>query len=181
TLLAVVLRLVFLALEPATHPAGDERTWTDWARHLVSAKVGLSPLRTRMIFHPPLYAYFLALPLKVFGSLEAAKWLQAIVASLLVPAVGRVGCLVFGSRVGVTAAGVTALYPELVWFSVHFWVETVFLVLVWWSLGRLLAPAASARVLPAAVSGLLFGLAVLARETILYFLPLAAVWLAVNP
>jgi hypothetical protein len=178
TLLAVAFRLAFLALEPATHPAGDERTWTDWAKHLVSEKVGLSPFRTRMIFHPPLYAYFLALPLKLFGSLEAAKWIQAVLASLLVPAVGRAGCRVFGSRVGVLAAGFVAFYPELVWFSVHFWVETVFLVLVWWSLERLLASDATDRVAPAIASGLLFGLAVLARETILYFLPLAAVWLA---
>jgi hypothetical protein len=60
-------------------------------------------------------------------------------------------------------------------------VESVFLVLVWWSLERLLVSDASDRVLPAVASGLLLGLAVLARETILYFLPLAAVWLARDP
>lgn len=181
TLGALAVRLLFLVFEPATHPVGDERTWTGWVMHLVSPRVSLSPLRNHMIFHPPLYPYFLALPYRLFGDLEAAKWAQAVVAALLVPAVGRVGCLAFGPRVGVTAAAVTAFYPELVWFSVHFWVESLFMVLLWWSLERLLASDARGRALPAVAAGFLWGSAILARETILYFLPLAALWLARRP
>jgi hypothetical protein len=65
-----------------------------------------------------------------------------------------------------------------VWFAGHFWVETIFLVLLWWGLERVLAADARARTGPALAAGVLWGMAVLARETLLYFVPLAALWLA---
>ncbi len=181
TLAGLAVRLLFLVLEPATGPVADERTWTDWARIVGSERVGFSPLRTRMIFHPPLYPYFLAVPLSLFGTLEAAKWVQAVVATLLVPAVGRLGTIVFGARVGPAAAAVAAFYPEVVWFSVHFWVENLFLVLLWWAFERLLVSDEAGSRRAAIAGGLLWGLAILSRETALYFLPVAGLWLALSP
>jgi 4-amino-4-deoxy-L-arabinose transferase-like glycosyltransferase len=177
TLAALAVRVLFLALEPPAAPVADERTWVDWARTIGSPRVGFSPLRTNMIFHPPLYPYFLAVPLSLTGSLEAARWLQVFVSVLLVPAVGRVGAQAFGDRAGLLAAGVAAFYPELVWFAGHFWVENVFLVLVCWGFERLLASDLRARTGAALAAGVLWGLAILARETLLYFVPLAALWL----
>jgi hypothetical protein len=177
TVAALLVRVAALLLEPPVGPVADERTWTDWAKHLCSEKVRFSPLRTRMIFHPPLYPYFLAAPLAATGGLEAAKWIQLALASLLVPAVGRVGALAFSPRVGVVAAAITAFYPELVWFSFHFWVENLFLLLLWWGFERLLWSDHGGRAGPAIAAGLLWGLATLARETALYFLPVAALWL----
>jgi hypothetical protein len=170
-------RVAFLLLEPATSPVADERTWIDWARNLASAKVGFSPLRTKLVFYPPLYHYFIAVGETAFGSLAAVKWAQALLGALLVPAVGLVGGRAFGPRAGLAAAAVTAFYPELVWFAVHFWSETVFLVLLWWALERLLAADEAAGWTPVIAAGLLWGLAILTRETILYFTPLAALWL----
>src|SRR5262245_23285798 len=74
TVAALLVRVAGLLLEPSVGPVADERTWVDWARHLCSEKVHFSPLRTRMIFHPPLYPYFLASALALTGTLEAAKW-----------------------------------------------------------------------------------------------------------
>lgn len=181
TLAGLLVRLVFLLVEPATGPVADERTWTDWARVVSSERVGFSPFHTRMIFHPPLYPYFLAVPLSVFGTLEAAKWAQAIVATLLIPAVGRVGTMVFGARTGLVAAALAAFYPEVVWFSVHFWVENLFLVLLWWAFERMLAADETGSRGAAILGGLLWGLAILTRETGLYFLPVAGLWLAFSP
>src|SRR4029453_16561097 len=137
----------------------------DWARTVASPRVGFSPLRTRMIFHPPLYPYFLAVPYALFGTLEAAKWVQAVLAALLVPAVGRVGTLAFGARTGLAAAALCAFYPELVWVAAHFRVETLVLVLLWWAFERLLSADATGRPGAAVAAGALWGLAVLARET----------------
>ena len=175
TLAGLAVRMLLLALEPATSPVADERTWTDWARIVAERP---SPLAHKMIFHPPLYPYFLALPFALTGSFIAARVLQAIVATLLVPAVGRVGALALGPRTGLVAAAITAFYPELVWFSCHFWVENLFLVLLWWGFERMLAADASGRLRSAVAAGALLGAAVLARETALYFLPIAAGWLA---
>jgi hypothetical protein len=171
-------RVAFLLLEPATRPVADERTWTDWAvDNLVTPKVRFSPLRTHMIFHPPVYPYLIAVLYELFGTLAAVKWAQAIVGSLLIPAVGRVGGWAFGPRVGLLAAAVTAFYPELVWFCSHFWCETVFMVFLWWGIERLLAADALDSRPAAAAAGLLWGLAILTRETVFYLTPLAAIWL----
>jgi len=176
---ALLVRYAFLLLEPATHPVADERTWVNWAiENLLSQKVGLDPLRTRMIFYPPLYPYFIALVYLGFGTLTAVKWAQATLAALLVPAIGAVGARAFGARVGLVAGLVAACYPELVWFSVHFWSETLFMVFLWWAFEWLLAADDGGGLWRALVAGLLWGLGILTRETALYFTPLAALWLA---
>jgi hypothetical protein len=174
TLAALLVRGVFFLIEPATSPVADERTWVDWAKVVAERP---SPFRHKMIFHPPLYPYFLAGPFALTGSFTASQVLQIVVASLLVPAVGRVGALTLGRRVGVVAAGIVAFYPELVWFAAHFWVENVFVVLLWWAFERLLVADRDGRMRDAVLAGLLWGGAVLARETALYFLPVAAAWL----
>jgi len=174
TLAGLAVRAAFLVLEPATSPVADERTWTEWARIVAERP---SPFRHKMIFHPPLYPYFLAGPFAVTGTFVASQVLQVIVASLLIPAVGRVGARTLGNRAGLAAAAIAAFYPELVWFACHFWVENVFLVLLWWAFERLLAADAHGRQPDAAAAGALWGGAILASETALYFLPIAAVWL----
>jgi len=178
TAAGLLARAAFVLLEPATHPVADERTWTNWAvESLVTPRVSFSPLRTHMIFYPPLYPYFIAVPWALFHTLEAVKWAQVVAGALLVPAVGRIGGLAFGRRTGLLAAGIAAFYPDLVWFAAHFWSETVFLALLWWAVERLVAADARRSVRTAATAGLLWGLAILARETILYLTPLAAAWL----
>ena len=108
TVAAIVVRGAFFLLEPATSPVADERTWTDWARIVAERP---SPFRHKMIFHPPLYPYFLAGPYALTGSFDAAQALQVIVASLLVPAVGRVGAQTIGRRAGLAAAAASRSRP----------------------------------------------------------------------
>ncbi len=178
-LLGLFVRALFLWLEPQTAPVADERTWTNWAIDgLLSPRVSLSPLRTNMIFYPPLYPYFIALVFAPFGTLTAVKVAQVLVSLLLIPAVYRITDRLYGTRAALCAALITALYPELTWFSVHFWSETLFIVFLWWAIERLLAADSNASLGAAAAAGLLFGLAVLTRETVLYFIPLFAVGLA---
>lgn len=142
TLAALVLRVAFVLLEPTNRLAGDEFTWTGWAwgqvEGLTSPRVAFSPFRSEMIFYPPLYAYFLAGSRVLLGSITAVKLLQALVSALLVPAIGRVGTLLAGRRAGLISAACVAFYPELIWYAAHFWCETLFLTLTWWSLERLL-------------------------------------------
>jgi 4-amino-4-deoxy-L-arabinose transferase-like glycosyltransferase len=181
TLLALVLRLAFLAYEPETRPTGDERTWIGWGTQspagVASPEVRFSPLKTGVLFYPPVYPYFIGLFFTLTGSLLGVRIVQACLSTLLVPAVGRVAARLGGPRAGLWAAAIVAVYPELIWFSVHFWSETVFLVLLWWALERVLEAGTRARCGAAIAAGLLWGLAVLTRETVLYFTPVAALWL----
>ncbi len=179
TLAGLLVRLLFMILEPATSPVADERMWTAWGTEILpSENVGFSPLRLRFIFHPPMYPYFVGVLFTLFGTLTAVKVAQCLIGALLVPAVGRIGQKAFGESAGLVAAAVTAFYPELVWFAAHFWAETIFATLLWWGFERLFEADARESLGVTAVAGLLFGVAVLTRETVLYFLPLAAIWLA---
>jgi len=183
TLLGLAVRALWVAVEPSTSPQADETMWLTWGTEVLpSPEVAFSPLELRFVFHPPLYLYFLGVPFALTGSLEAVKYLQCVVGALLVPAVGLLGLRSFeepaGERAGLLAALFAALYPELVWFAAHFWAETLFAVLLWWAIERLVASDATGSSVAAVGAGLLWGLSVLTRETVLYFVPFAALWLA---
>jgi Dolichyl-phosphate-mannose-protein mannosyltransferase len=164
--LAFLLRLAFVWAEPETLPIADETVWVNAGANLLPS-AAFSPLRFRLIFHPPVYPYFLGALSVLFGSLTAVKIVQAFVAALLVPAVGRVGMMALGPRAGLFAAAIVTFYPELAWFSAHFWAETLFLTLFWWAFERVAAADHDGSTPKAAFAGLLWGLAVLTRETVL--------------
>jgi 4-amino-4-deoxy-L-arabinose transferase-like glycosyltransferase len=180
TFCGLLVRLLFLAFEPPLDLIGDERAWTQWADWISDPGIGFSPLRFRLIYRPPLYVYFIAFFKAAFGSLIAVQSVQACVSVALIPAVGRIGRRFFGGRAGLIASALAAFYPESVWFSIHFWSETVFIVLLYWSLDRLLAAKSKRSVMAALLAGFLLGLATLTRETSLYFAPLAALWLVIG-
>ena len=172
----VAARLGFIWLEPKTAPVADETMWLMALTRIPNAH--FSPFANYPIFHPPLYPYFLAGVNALLGTLTAIKVVQALFGSLIVPAVFRIARRVFGFRTAVAAAALAAFYPELIWYSAHFWCETLFLALLWWGIERVIAADEVSSTRMAAVAGVLFGLAVLTRETVLYLLPLAALWLA---
>jgi 4-amino-4-deoxy-L-arabinose transferase-like glycosyltransferase len=242
TLLGLALRLAFVALEPRSRIAGDEITWVGWGTEppggVIAEKVRFSFFRNHMIFYPPIYPLFIGSCVLIFGSLAGVQLMQALIGALLIPAVGRVGAQLWSRTTGLWAAAAVAVYPELIWYSAHYWSETLFMTLLWWGWERLLAadqaapggtkaaprwmaalrygllglvPLAAlwlvwdhdreawAHVIYLSVTllgwllglfwlrrgvdsrclsaGVLFGLAVLTRETLLYFMPLFAAWL----
>ena len=71
TLAGLLVRIAFLVLEPASALAGDEHTWTSWGQVLAGSDVAFSPLKLRLIFYPPLYAYFVGAAFGAFGTLTA--------------------------------------------------------------------------------------------------------------
>jgi hypothetical protein len=175
---AFAARAAVLLLEPRCGLAGDEASWVALGtQELGRPNRGLSPFRVRLVFYPPLYPYFIAVLRRAFSSLSAVLWAQAAVGALLVPAVARAGRLAFSPRVGLLAAAVVAFYPDFVWFSVHFWSETLFVVLFWWALERVLRSDTASSTGAAAAGGALWGLATLTRELTLYLAPFALLWI----
>ena len=177
TLAALAVRAAWLALEPACALTGDEPSWIEIGRRIARPAVAFSPLRSDLIFYPPVYPYFVGALFRAFGTMRAVLWAQVVLGALLVPVVGRTGALAFGRRVGLLAAAATAFYPELVWYPAHYWSETVYLLLLWGAIERTLAADARGSRRTAAVAGLLWGLATLTRELSLYLVPIVALWM----
>jgi 4-amino-4-deoxy-L-arabinose transferase-like glycosyltransferase len=177
TLAACAVRAAYLVLEPTCALTGDEPSWIELGRRISRPAVAFSPIRSDLIFYPPVYPYFIGALFRAFGTMKAVLWVQVLLGALLVPVVGRAGALAFGRRAGLLAAAAAAFYPELVWYAAHYWSETVYLLLLWGAIERTLAADARASRGVAAVAGLLWGLATLTRELSLYLVPIAALWL----
>jgi 4-amino-4-deoxy-L-arabinose transferase-like glycosyltransferase len=177
TAAALAVRVAWLVLEPRCELTGDEPSWIEIGRQVARPAVAFSPLRSNLIFYPPVYPYFVGALFRAFGTWRAVLWAQVVLGALLVPLVGRAGAVAFGRRAGRLAAGITAFYPELVWYPAHYWSETVYLLLLWGAIERMLVADARGSRRAAAAAGLLWGLATLTRELSLYLVPLAALWL----
>jgi Dolichyl-phosphate-mannose-protein mannosyltransferase len=174
---ALVVRAAYLVLEPRCALTGDEPSWIELGRQLARPAIAFSPLRSDLVFYPPVYPYFIGALFRLFGSMAAVLWVQVVLGALLVPVVGLAAGRAFGPRASVLAAAFTAFYPELVWYPAHFWSETVFLLLLWAAIERALAADATASWRTAAAAGALFGLATLTRELALYLVPLVVLWM----
>jgi asparagine N-glycosylation enzyme membrane subunit Stt3 len=175
----VLARAAFLVLEPPVERMGDEPSWLSLAVHgLAERKHPLHPLSNQLLFYPPLYPYFLAVPYVLTGGHTAAQWIQVVVGALLIPAVGLIGARCFSPRTGLLAAAFVALYPDLVWFAAHFWSETLFVTLLCSGIERSLAAAEEGGLGSAVGAGVLLGLSTLTRETALLVVLLASAWLA---
>jgi 4-amino-4-deoxy-L-arabinose transferase-like glycosyltransferase len=172
---ALVVRGGFVLLEPHTRRVDDEPVWIALGQQLAAA--GFSPLRDAQVFHPPLYPYFLGGLSAAFGGLAAVQWGQVLLGALIAPLLYRLGPASYGERAGLWTGAFGAFYPELVWYAAHFWSEIVFVTLLWWGFERLVAADEADRPWLPLAAGLLFGLAALTRETVLLFVPLAALWL----
>jgi 4-amino-4-deoxy-L-arabinose transferase-like glycosyltransferase len=179
---AFLVRAAFVLLEPSNKLAGDEWTWYRWALSpeggVASEKVGFSPFRNHMIFYPPLYPYFIAAVHELAGSLTAVKLAQAMLGAALAVVVACLGAAVFDRRVGLLAGLFVAWSPDVIWFAAHFWSETLFLAFIWWAMERVFAADREERLGVAVFAGVLWGLAILTRETALYFIVVVAAWLA---
>ena len=113
------------------------------------------------------------------------KVAQSIVGAIGVWIIGLLALRALGPRTAVIAAGIAAVYPPLVWMPAYVLSETLYSAL---ALGAALlldvamdhadetrsARAGGALTL---VAGLLAGIAILTRPAMLFFLPLAVVWL----
>jgi Dolichyl-phosphate-mannose-protein mannosyltransferase len=174
---ALVVRAAYLVLEPRCALTGDEPSWIELGRQLARPAIAFSPLRSDLVFYPPVYPYFVGALFRLFGSMAAVLWVQVVLGALLVPVVGRAAARAFGPRASVLAAAFTAFYPELAWYPAHYWSETVFLLLLWAAIERALDADATSSWRTAAAAGALFGLATLTRELALYLVPLVLLWM----
>lgn len=129
-----------------------------------------------------LYVLFLAAVYGVFGPEPlAARIVQVLIAGVLQPWLSwRIGTRVFGERVGLVSAGLTALYGYFVFYGGALVTESLFMVACLWALDR--ATALAYR--PGrgvwsrwVVLGLALGTAALLRQAFILIIPVILAWL----
>ncbi len=133
-----------------------------------------------------LYTLYLTAVYAVFGLHPlAARLIQAVVVGLLHPWLAwRIGRRVFGDRVGLVAAGMTALYAYFIYYAGALVTEAFYILAVLWMFDLALGMRVPHPERPRLVSlrpwlglGLALGLAVLLRQLILLFAPFLFAWL----
>lgn len=132
-------------------------------------------------FKPPLYPLFLAGIYKTMSrNFIAVGIVQAILGMLTCLLVYRIGKRMFECRVGLLAAGILAVYPYHVIMAARVSDTTLFTLLMSLSVVAFMDLAekpAGARVIGAGVT---LGAGILCRSNMLFFAPLAMLWLLIR-
>lgn len=161
-------------------PLGDELYYALVAANLASG-LGHVYGRNSLALRPPAQAFALSLfadpgtllarspgagasPSVVLEGLRPLVRFEVLLGTLLVLATAGLGTALFDRRTGLVAGLVAALYPNFVAYSHYLWSETLFSLLVTSALAGLVAAERRRSAALAALSGLAFGMAALARE-----------------
>jgi 4-amino-4-deoxy-L-arabinose transferase-like glycosyltransferase len=173
--------------KPLTH---DEREYLLLARNVAEGR-GFAhlqpdgtPVAGEHFGRAPAYPLLLAGILRAAGVpgdhdpalLRAIRIVQSVLGGGLVWLLAWLAGRAAGPRAAVAAGWLAALFPPLVWTPAYIWSETLFSVLALGCAAVLSVERRTPRVYAAA--GLLAGVAVLTRPAMLFFLPLAVLWLA---
>jgi hypothetical protein len=177
--------------KPLTH---DEREYLALAQGLTAGRgfaydAGHDTGTTQQFGRAPVYPVFLAAIGAGGQGYDSApprvKVVQSIVGAIGVWLIGLLAWRGGGPVAGVAAAAVAAVYPPLVWICAYVLSESLYSTL---ALAAVLlldhaidrADESAGGGLRAAAAGMICGLAILTRPAMLFFLPLAAVWLIIR-
>lgn len=124
----------------------------------------------------PLYLVVVYLPFGYFPLI--ARLIQAVASGILLPLlVFRIGRRVLGTKAGLIAAGLSAVYIYFVYYSAALVTETFHMIAVLWSLDVALELAQRPSRRQWVKLGLALGIAALLRQAILLFVPVLFIWL----
>jgi Dolichyl-phosphate-mannose-protein mannosyltransferase len=188
--LRAAFALVYWTGQPLTH---DEREYLALARSLARGEGYRYPAdepdpgTAQQFGRAPGYPAFLAtfiVPVAVDHVPRRVQIVQACVGALGVWLIAVMAARAGGPRAGVAAAAIAAVYPPLVWMPAYALSETLYSTV---ALAVALAlhankgdshPYLRRKVTVTFICGVLTGVGILIRPAMVFFLPLAAVWMA---
>ena len=185
---ALAIRVIYVLAIATNNPGfGDGFYYHEQANLLAAGKGFAEPFifsqtghLVPSAIHPPLFSLVLSLPSLVgLDTFLAHKLTSCLIGTALVVAIGLLGRRIGGDRVGLFAAGIAALYPNLWAIDGILLPEGLFalmVVLVVLATYRFVDRPGVGR---AAVVGGLIGLAILVRGEALFLLALIAIPLAI--
>ncbi len=185
TVIGLVVRLLCLHMALPIELTGDEVYYTTVAYNIAGGYGHLRIEEMRASW-PPANAYFLSMFIdpevleeRVVNFQRILKPMlvgQAILGSLLVPLAMILSRRLFDDRTSLITGVITAFYPTFIAFSHYGWAENLFAVLVAAALAAAVYAQRSSRLCMAAITGVLFGLAALTRETGLVIAAACGLW-----
>lgn len=182
-LLALLLRLLyafllFPAIGEKLHWKGVDDGYDEIARHWIHGHGYVDrPGDAPNLVKPPGYVFFLAGLYTLFGE-EVNEGVRVRVAQSLIDTgtvflVFLLGVRVFGDRrVGILGALLWAVYPQMIVYGARVAPESLFVFLLTALMLLLIRLRAEGRLRDALSVGVLFGLAVLVKEKLIFFPPL---------
>lgn len=180
---ALALRVGFVLAVVGSEPAsGDPYQYHNGANLLVQGKGFLNAatyLSTGVVSptaqHPPLYMMVLAIPSALgLGTVLDHRLWSCVLGTITVGILGLTGRTMAGPRVGLIAAGIAAIYPNLWIFEGRLAAETLSLTTVALSFLAAYRLWRRPKVLTAVLVGVACGLAALTRGEEILMLPLVA-------
>ncbi|MEW6412306.1 MAG: tetratricopeptide repeat protein [Candidatus Zixiibacteriota bacterium] len=176
--IAVLVRLIYLLeisnLPEFLVPMVDEKWHWEWAQQILSE----SFWGQGAYFRAPLYPYFLALLALVTGSsILFAKILQILLTAGTAWFIFQLARQLFDSKTAIVAGLIYAFYGTLVFYETMFLIPALFLLLIVWAMFRTVAYRQSSSIKTWLMTGIVFGLAALARPNVLIVIPFLMLWL----
>ncbi|MEE9292327.1 MAG: glycosyltransferase family 39 protein [Acidobacteriota bacterium] len=182
--LAFVIRLIYIAqIRDVVYfdvPLVDGANYFRTAGRIAGGDLAGGP---GVFWQPPLYPYFLAVLLSLFGrSLTLIYGVQALVGALSCVLIDRIGSRLFGERAGLIAAVLAAFYAPLIYFDAQPLIPFLHISLMLAGLLLLIRGAGIPESSPAprrdwAIGGLAWGLSAIATPNILFAAAPVAFWI----
>ncbi|HRU04789.1 MAG TPA: methyltransferase domain-containing protein [Candidatus Brocadiia bacterium] len=184
--LALAPRLGLALWLPNDDTVFEDRPYREMATHLregagfwTSAPYGGVELERAYAFRPPLFPFLWGLAQWVIGgAFWPVRVAHAVLSAAALVAAWAVGRRLTGdSRAAWVGAAMAALYPPLIWHSVHLMTEPLFIFLLMLTLWALMRSGEGGGLKWAVWAGVFAGLGTLTRSALAGFLPLAGAWL----
>ncbi|MBI5362518.1 MAG: glycosyltransferase family 39 protein [Planctomycetes bacterium] len=176
-LVALVVRVVYVLGARASPlfdaPQMDALYHLEWARAFARGE----DFQPGPFFRAPLYPWFLGLCLKTFGAnLLVPRLVQALIGTLSVALVHRVGALVFDRRVGLLASAAAATYWMLVYFDGELLLPVLEVFFDLLAIERTLVAGRTGASRTWFAAGAAWGASALVRPNVLAFAPVLLLW-----
>ncbi len=177
-LLASVIRIIYLnqltAMPTFDHPVMDEQYHLELAERINSAS-GYGP---EPYFRAPLYPYLFAFLYQwTHHSLYWARFVQIALGSLLPLIVYLLGTRLFTRPTAIAAALVTALYPTFIYHDVTILITSLKTLMAGMIILQSYRTERDLRVSDFALSGMILGVATLARPNFAVVVPALLIWI----
>ena len=156
----------------------DERDYNEIAQRLNETGSYTNPAGNPSAFRAPGYPVLLSLTYSIWNSPLAAKFVNVLTLAIAGLLLGILVERVY-SGFGLIAGGIVAIYPLFLYTATTLYPQTLGLLLLSAGVLLLLAPKRDLRHISGA--GVIFGLLTLTISSFLLFLPIIAVWLALQP